>query len=176
MIQKKTNSSNFLRQKEGQQRQPLSEKEATQKAEALCVRRECCVSEVEEKLFAWGLTGEAQQRIVEHLLQERYIDEGRFSRAYALDKLRYNHWGRVKIGQMLRLLGISAEDRQAALDELPTDEYLDILQRLIATKWPTIQGRSTYERQAKLMRFLAGRGFEPNVARDYVPGADDWTD
>ena len=145
-----------------------SEKEALSRAESLCVRKECCVSEIREKLTLWQQPSEVQQRIIDRLLSEGFIDERRFCKAYALDKLRYNHWGRIKIDQMLRLLGCSSADRREALDQLPDEEYMAILSRLAQTKLPTIKASNDYERRGKLMRFLMGKGFESDLIRDIV--------
>ncbi|MBQ8052040.1 MAG: RecX family transcriptional regulator [Bacteroidaceae bacterium] len=147
-----------------------SEKEALSRAQALCSRRECCVSEIREKLTLWQQPVAVQDRIIERLQSEGYIDELRFSRAYALDKMRYNHWGRQKIAQMLRLLDVPDRDRQTALRELPDDEYLDILRRALRSKLPTIRARNDYERRGKLMRFLLGRGFEMDLIREVMEG------
>lgn len=146
----------------------IDEKEAMIRAEALCSSRECCISEIEEKLIRWGQNPEAQQRIICHLLEERYIDEKRFCRAFALDKMRYNRWGRIKIGQALRLLGVSERDREAALDELPAEEYEEIFVRLLRAKSPTIKAASDYEHRAKLIRFLQGRGFELRLIMNHI--------
>jgi regulatory protein len=141
-----------------------SESEAFNRAASLCSRSEYCTSQIGEKLYRWGLPAEVRERVLARLVAERYIDESRFARAYALDKLRYNHWGRVKIDQMLTMLDIPADARQAAIDELPEDEYESILHRLVEQKWPSIQGRSDYERRAKLARYLVGKGFEASLA------------
>lgn len=146
----------------------IDEKQALLRAEALCSGRECCVSEIEEKLARWGQTAEAQARIICHLLDERYIDEARFCRAFALDKMRYNRWGRIKIGQALRLLGVSDHDRENALSELPAEEYEETLVRLLQAKSPTIKAASDYEHRAKLIRFLQGRGFELSLIRNHI--------
>jgi len=140
-----------------------SESEAFNQAASLCSRSEHCASQIYEKLAHLGVPSEVQERVIARLVDERFIDESRFARAYALDKLRYNHWGRVKIDQMLRILDISPADRQAALAELPEDEYLDILHRLVRQKRPSIQGRNDYECRAKLARYLVGKGFEPSL-------------
>ena len=153
------------------QKKPISSEEIDEakvlsQAAGLCSRREYCVSQMREKLAAWGLPEDARERVIHRLVDERFIDELRFARAYAMDKMRYNHWGRVKIGQMLRLMGIPAALRQTALDELPADEYTAILQRLARQKRPALKARNDYELRGKLMRFLAGRGFEADeVAR-----------
>ncbi|MBQ7571831.1 MAG: RecX family transcriptional regulator [Bacteroidaceae bacterium] len=151
-----------------------SESEAFNQAALLCSRSEHCASQIYEKLTRLGVPSEVQERVIARLVDERFIDESRFARAYALDKLRYNHWGRVKIDQMLRMLDISPADRQAALAELPEDEYLDILHRLVRQKRPSIQGRNDYECRAKLARYLVGKGFEPSLCfrvLDFSPDA-----
>ena len=151
------------------QKSPIpSEKEALSKAEALCSRKECCVSEIREKLTLWQQPAKVQECIIDQLLSEGYIDELRFCKSYALDKLRYNHWGRIKIDQMLRLLGCSSADRREALSQLPDEEYIDILTRLAQTKLPTIKASNDYERKGKLMRFLLGKGFEMDLVREIV--------
>lgn len=141
----------------------ITEMEALLKAASLCSRRECCVSEIEQKLEQWGAPAASREGIVAQLIDEKYIDERRYARAYALDKLRYNHWGRIKIDQSMRLLGISSDDRRMALEELPEDEYRDIAVHLAKSKWATIKASSDYERKGKLLRFLASRGFEPDL-------------
>lgn len=146
----------------------IEEKNALARAAALCSQSEYCVSQIEEKLVAWGQSTEACERIISKLIEERFIDEARFSRAYALDKMRYNHWGRVKIRQMLRMLGVSNADREAAIAELPDDEYFSILRHLVEQKFPSIKARSEYELRGKLLRFLTGRGFELDEASSAI--------
>lgn len=146
----------------------LEEKNALARAAALCSQREYCASQIEEKLEGWGQSPEACERIITRLIEERFIDEARFCRAYALDKMRYNHWGRVKIRQMLRLLRVPSADREAALAELPDDEYFAILRRVAEQKLPSIKARNDYELRGKLLRFLTGRGFELDEASSVI--------
>ena len=150
-----------------------SEKDALSKAASLCSRRECCVSEIREKLTLWQQSPEVQEHIIARLLSEGYIDEVRFCNAYALDKLRYNHWGRVKIDQMLRHLQVDSFARQTALEQLPDEEYRTILRRVAETKFPAVVGRTEYERRGKLVRFLLGKGFEMDLIRQ-VLGEEDF--
>lgn len=161
-----------------------TESEALSRAAALCSAGEQCVSQIEEKLARWGQPAEAQTRIIEHLIEEKYIDESRFARAYALDKLRYSGWGRVKIGMCLRHLGIAEADRRRALADLPADEYRDTLDRLLSAKARSVKAATPYERRGKLIRFALGRGFvmeeitgspslNPSKGRGLSPDSDD---
>ena len=146
---------------------------ALQRAAALCAGSEHCCHDIREKLQRWEVSGEDAERIIEYLVNEKYIDESRFCRAYAKDKMRYSHWGRIKIDQGMRMLGLDATMRREALEELPEEEYASILQNLLKGKLRSIKARNAYERNAKLMRFALGRGFESQLIREYLPDGGD---
>lgn len=137
-----------------------SENEAFYALSALCAASEQCEYKLREKLQRWTITGDAADRIIAKLYEERYLDESRFASAYARDKLRYNQWGKVKIAEALRLLHISPEAIHDACALLPEEEYQDILRSLLKGKCRTIKAKSEYERRGKLIRFALGRGFE----------------
>lgn len=146
----------------------IDKKEAIRRAATLCSRHECCVSEIQQKLVQWETDPNDRDAIISYLIEEKYIDERRYCRAYALDKMRYNHWGRVKIDQMLRLLQVDREARINALTELPEEEYKETLRHVAQSKLSSIKARNDYERRTKLIRFLLGRGFEMDLIRDIV--------
>jgi len=127
---------------------------------------------MKEKLRQWGADPKAQHRIVQRLVEERFIDETRYAHAFAFDKMRYAQWGRIKIDYALRMMGISSADRQTALNELPEDEYRDLLHHLAQSKLKTIRAKSDYERKAKLMRFLTGKGFELSLVQELADSLD----
>lgn len=154
-------------------KKPLSEAEAKSRAESLCSTGEHCVSEIEEKLARWGQSPEVQARIIAHLIEEKYIDESRFCRAYAHDKMRYSKWGRIKIGMNLKMLGVSEQDRKEALAELPQDEYEEILDALLAQKVRSVKAKNNFERNGKLIRFAMGRGFELSLIMQHIPDPDE---
>lgn len=153
---------------------PLSENEALLRLTALCAGSEQCEWNIRQKMQRWGLPNDVQDRIVDRLYDERYIDEERFANAYARDKMRYNHWGRQKIEQMLRLLRLSNTAIRQALEALPEDEYQQILHNIIAAKARSIKAESDYERNGKLIRFALGRGFEMQAIREALPDSSDW--
>lgn len=146
----------------------LSEQEAFNKAAALCAGAEHCRREIALKLERWQVTPETAEKILNRLVEERYIDEGRYARFYAHDKLRYNQWGRMKIAQGLRLKQISKEDIQKALDDLDDEEYHTIITGVIKAKQRTVKGRNDYERKMKILRYAAGKGFEPGIVQSLI--------
>lgn len=138
---------------------PLTESEALARMTALCSGSEHCCSEIESKLRRLGQEEPAIARIMAHLIEEKYVDEHRFARAYALDKFRYNHWGRVRIAQTMRQLRLQTTDIQYGLGEIPDEEYAQVLEQLLQAKARQTRGRNDYERRGKLIRFALGRGF-----------------
>ena len=137
-----------------------SENEARNKAEAYCSSVERCVAEVEAKLDQWGVTPEIIEKVIKHLLVEKYIDQKRYSSAFVRDKYRFNQWGRVKIAQALRMKRIPAEIINIGMEEIDEQEYHDILSALVEQKKKSVKAKTEYERNGKLIRFAIGRGFE----------------
>ena len=111
-----------------------TENEARYKAEAYCVTAERCVSEVRNKLIQWGVPQEVMNNIIKRLLEERFIDEGRYAKAYAREKHRFQHWGRMKIMQALKIKQISSDLVDEALADLDREDYMESLSFLLQKK------------------------------------------
>jgi len=126
---------------------------------ALCSTAEHCESEIREKLQRAALPETDIQRIVDYLYDEQYMDTARYCRAFAHDRLRFTHWGRVKIQQALRQRGLPDNDIRQALADLPADEYCRVLEELLEQKARSLHEEDDYTRRGKLIRFAAGRGF-----------------
>ena len=126
---------------------------------ALCSTAEHCESEIREKLQRAALPETDIQRIVDYLYDEQYMDTARYCRAFVHDRLRFAHWGRVKIQQALRQRGLPDNDIRQALADLPADEYCRVLEELLEQKARSLHEEDDYTRRGKLIRFAAGRGF-----------------
>ena len=137
-----------------------SVEEARTKAELYCSLSEHCRSEVLAKLQQWGVSEEAWEGIVRHLEKERYVDEFRYAAFFVRDKYRFNQWGRIKITQSLRQKHLASADIVVAMEEIDEEEYFSVLEHLIARKLPGIKAKNTFERNGKLVRFAASRGYE----------------
>lgn len=153
-------------------KEELSENEAKYKAEAYCSSMERCVADVEAKLEQWGATPEIKEKVIGHLLKEKYIDQRRFCAAFVRDKYRFNQWGRIKINQALRLKKIPSDVIAAGMEEIDEQEYREILAALIEQKKKSVKARSEYERNTKLIRFAVGKGFEMEAVLRCVKQVD----
>lgn len=139
---------------------PITYEQALSRAASLCSGSEHCSSEIRKKLLQWGLTPTQAEDIISYLENEKYINNTRFCRAYCLDKFRYNHWGRIKISQMLRMLEMDDSDINEGLTAIDEDEYLQALLHILSQKDRQLKDSDPYIRRGKLIRHALSRGFE----------------
>ncbi|MDD2559830.1 MAG: regulatory protein RecX [Bacteroidales bacterium] len=132
-------------------------------AQQYCSKAERCAGDVLNKLGKYKLDETSSKRLLENLRKENYLNDTRYAKAYAIDQFRFSRWGKIKIRYMLRLKGLAETDIQEALEQIPLDEYLDLLKALIDEKQKHYAGSEAYETKARLLRFAYGRGFEPDL-------------
>ena len=143
----------------------MTEQEAYLQLAALCAQAEHCEQEMRDKMRRWELDETVQNRIVDRLIKERYVDDERYARAFVKDKIRYNKWGRRKVQQALWKKRIDADIQQRVLDGIDEKEYVDILRPLLKQKQKTTKAENDYELNRKLVRFALSRGFDFSIIR-----------
>ena len=146
----------------------ITEQEAYLRLASLCAQAEHCQYEIKEKMRRWELGEEAQTRIMERLVKERYIDEMRYARAFVKDKVVYNKWGRRKVEQALWQKQIDDDIRQCVLEEVDDETYVSVLRPLLKQKRKSTKAGSEYEMNQKLVRFALGRGFTFDIIRQCI--------
>jgi regulatory protein len=151
----------------------ITEQEAYLQLAALCAQAEHCQQEMRDKMRRWELDEIVQNRIIDRLIKERYVDDERYARAFVKDKIRYNKWGRRKVQQGLWQKRIDADIQQRVLDEIDEKEYLDILRPLLKQKRKSIRAASDYELNQKLARFALSRGFTFDLIRQCLDVDDE---
>ena len=143
----------------------MTGQEAYLQLAALCAQAEHCEQEMRDKMKRWEIDETTQNKVIERLIKEHYIDEERYARAFVKDKIRYNKWGRRKVQQALWQKRISDEVQRIVLDEIDEKEYLDVLRPLLKQKRKSIKAESDYEMNQKLVRFALSRGFGFGIIR-----------
>ena len=143
----------------------MTEQEVYLQLAAICAQAEHCEQEMRDKMKRWEIDETVQNRIIDRLTKERYIDNERYARAFVKDKIRYNKWGRRKVQQALWMKRIDQDIQQRVLDEIDEKEYLDVLRPLLKQKRKSIKADSDYEMNQKLVRFALSRGFTFNIIR-----------
>ena len=94
----------------------MTEQEAYLQLATLCAQAEHCEQEMRDKMKRWEIDETAQNRIIDRLVKERYIDNERYARAFVKDKIRYNKWGRRKVQQALWMKRIDNDIQQRVLE------------------------------------------------------------
>ena len=150
-----------------------TEQEAYLTLASLCANAEHCQWEMREKMRRWELSEEAQTRILNRLVSERYIDDVRFARAFVKDKVKYNKWGRRKVEQALWQKHIDEDIRQQVLDEIADEDYVLVLRAMLQQKRKSIKANSDYELKGKLIRFAVSRGFTMDIIKQCISVSDE---
>lgn len=143
----------------------MTEQEAYLRLAALCAQAEHCEYEMQEKMRRWEIADDAQARVMQRLITERYVDDERFARAFANDKVKYNKWGRRKVEQAMWLKHIAEDIRQRVLDSIDDEEYIAILRPLLQQKRRSVKAHNDYELRQKLIKFAIGRGFTMDIIK-----------
>ena len=138
----------------------ITEQETYLRLAALCAQAEHCQYEMQEKMRRWELPEEAQARVMQRLVTERYVDDERYARAFIKDKVRYTKH-------------IDEGIRQRVLDEVDDEEYIAVLRPLLQQKRKSVKANSDYELNGKLMKFAMSRGFTMDIIRQCINVTDE---
>ena len=153
--------------------QNLSEEDMSllAKAERYCANEEQCRTSVRKKLCDWGASMDASSRIVNRLVDQGFIDERRFARAYCSSKLRNQKWGRLKVVYQLRSKQIPPKYITEALAEVTEEEYQALVHLVADSKWNSYDpAEPLAKRKSKLNTFLASRGYESENIQAILAG------
>lgn len=137
--------------------------EAREKIRGFCLYRERSQKEVRDKLYTYGLLPDTVDLLLSELIQERFLDEERFARAYVRGKYRIKKWGRFKIKQSLYPHQLSDYVLKKAFTEIDPDLYFQNLLELVEKRWPLTKGQNQYQRRQKLRYYLQNRGYENDL-------------
>ena len=133
------------------------------KAESYCAYQERSQQEVRNKLYDWGLWPNEVEEVISELIENNFLNEERFARAYVSGKFNIKRWGKIKIKQGLKLKKITDKMIAIALNTIDYDDYLQTILETAEKKIPTIKEKKAYKRKYKLVSYLLGKGFENDL-------------
>jgi regulatory protein len=133
------------------------------KAMSLCAGKECCRSDMSQKLISWSADEAECEKILHHLVSEKFIDEERYASAFVRDKFRYNKWGRIKIGAALKQKKIPNDVISRAFETLDEKAYRDALESIISSHRRKVKAKNRYDLKGKLLRYGLSKGFESHL-------------
>ena len=139
----------------------------TDKLRNLCSRREYCSSDIRRKaLTALDNDRDSAGKVMDLLIKDKYVDDYRYSCAYARDKASIAGWGASKIRYMLSSKGVDRDviDRaMLEIDESKADQRLD---RLVRSRYASL--RNDPQVRVKLLRYVVGRGYSYDEASSVI--------
>ncbi len=144
------------------QRRPISTENAIARLEALCARAEHCSFELSTKLRGWGITGASAEKIINHLIDNRFVDDLRFAQSFVRDRYRFSGHGRRKIILALIAKHIPRNIINTALEEIDDEVYFNNLCHIINRKASSLD-MTIYDNRNKVYRYAIGRGYESNL-------------
>jgi regulatory protein len=148
------------------------EKVAMAKAQHYCAYQERSQQEVRNKLYEWGLWTAAIENIISKLIEENYLNEERFAKAYTRGKFNQKNWGKIKIKQGLQLKNVSSPLIKKALMTIDIDDYMATLSRIIEKKANALPEKNAHKRRYKLQQYALSRGFETDLAAEVLKNSE----
>lgn len=145
----------------------LSVNEAIKKLEYYCSYQDRCYKEVITKLKSLGMFQTAIDHILDHLVENNFLNEERFAKSFARGKHKFKFWGKRRIEQELKFRDIPSYNIKTALKEIETD-YLSNFYTLAEKKWLTINENSLEKKKRKWIDYLMRKGYESQLIFDYL--------
>ncbi len=153
----------------------LSPREAYERLADRAAMAELCSADVIKKLRDWSIAADVAGKILNRLTKERFVDDRRFAALYVRDRLNNARWGLIKIRANMRLKRLSGEIIEEAIDaEFSEEQYFSNLAAALRSKARNLSEPLTAADRAKLIRFAAGRGYEPELILDMIADEEYW--
>jgi regulatory protein len=115
-----------------------------------------------------GFYGNEAGEMVLKLIEQNYLNEERFAKAYAGGKFRVKKWGRLKIKRELKSRAISDYCINLGLKEIEEDLYTTVLNKLAEEKFNSLKTKNSFEAKHKVYQYLASRGYESDLIADCI--------
>ena len=134
-----------------------------EKARKYCAYQERCHKELRNKLFELGADSELVELVITKMIEESFLNEERFAKAFAGGKFRQNQWGKNKIIQELKMRQISPYCIKMAMMEIPDDDYLSTLRKEVEKRLDLQKKINSKFALYKIAKQLISKGFEADL-------------
>ena len=134
----------------------------------LCARAERSSGDALRLMQNWGVNKNEQQKVLQRLIKERFIDDRRYAETFIREKCNLSAWGRYKIQSALKRKGIASDIIAEALAKLNPSDNKKRLQNKLQTKIKQIKYDTAYQLKTKLIRYALSLGFEMDEVMDSV--------
>lgn len=157
-----------IAERKSRERKSKTAEQALRSLMRLCARSEKSSGDAMRLMHTWQVPQAERQSILDRLIKDRFIDDGRYADAYVREKSRLSGWGARKIAMQLRQKGIAQDIVAKALKQLDGDVELPRLVEKLRRKLRTTKYSSEYELRGKLLRYALSLGFDYDMAQRAV--------
>jgi len=134
----------------------------------LCARAEKSTGDARRLMKGWGVEPAAQERVLQQLIGQRFIDDERYAAAFVREKCALSGWGAYKIRAALQRKGIDRTLIDRAIAAIDKGQSEEKLLGLLKRKARTAKAATPYELRTKLMRYGLSLGYEYEAVADRV--------
>ncbi|MDG1426005.1 MAG: regulatory protein RecX [Flavobacteriales bacterium] len=138
-------------------------KNLIEQLKSYCAIQERCSNDIVTKMKSWRITNKNQNKILEILIQEDFINDKRYSKSFCRGKFRIKKWGKIKIVNELKRKNINPTTIISSLNEISDMDYSKELDTQFNKKKQSINTLNYYEKKKKIANYLIGKGYESNL-------------
>ena len=142
---------------------PLTPDQVLDKMAKYCAYQERCVKDVRDKLKTFDIPEEDKKKILDYLLDNRFVNDERYAKAFVRGKVNQSGWGINKIRFHLIQKGIDKDIIDEALGQTDEEAYRQRLIEILKTKAKTVKADSDFEKKRKLAAYAMQKGFESSL-------------
>lgn len=155
-----------------QANKPLTPDQVLDKMAKYCAYQERCVKDVRDKLKAFEISEEEKTKIIDYLLDNRFVNDERFAKSFVRGKINQSGWGVNKIRFHLIQKGIDKDTIDEALGQTDEEAYRQRLIDILRMKVKTVKADSDFEKKRKLAAYAMQKGFEGSLVWEVLKNLD----
>ena len=142
---------------------PLTSDQVLDKMAKYCAYQERCTKDVRDKLKTFDIPQEDRDKILDYLLDNRFVNDERFAMSFVRGKVNQSGWGVNKIRFHLVQKGITKDIIDEALEQTDEEVYRQRLIDILKTKAKIVKAANDFERKRKLAAYAMQKGFESDL-------------
>ena len=138
------------------------EKLILEKMRSYCMYQERCILEVKKKLTRLHVVPKSKSKIINHLIDDDYLNEVRFTKSFIQGKLRIKKWGRIKLNYELKMRGVKKFIIDEEINKISKVDYYQYFNEFSNNKIKTLTG-SKEQKKRSFVNYFTYRGWENNL-------------
>ena len=133
------------------------------KMQNYCSYQERSFFDVKNKLISWNVQEKIMDKIISKLVDQDYLNEERYAKAFTGGKFRINKWGKNKIINELHKKQIPDIYIQIGINEIDDNEYFNTLKEIISKKDANLKIANQEKRTQKLANYAISKGYDRGI-------------